>query len=932
MCEHDSDSHSESNVTPSSSDQSLQDDLGRLHAWLNETIEASAGPGQAASVGEMRRLAAEARHADPALLDRLAEEVSELDVTSLRIASRAISISMDLSNVAEDRQRIRVLRRREAESAPSPRRESIRSAIARLAEAGRTADEMRTLIDALGIELVVTAHPTEAKRRSIRAKLRRISQMLWEFDQPELLPRERTRLEDGLRAEVAKIGQTDFIRPWPPTVINEVQRGLSMSPVLWKVVPEIMRDFREALAEQYPDETFAVLPFIRFASWIGGDRDGHPGVTVDITRQTLAWLRKASVAHHRQACCDLYGSLSLSTRQTPVAAELGNAVAEAEHCWPELSDQLATIPPNEKYRRWLTIVDWRLSRSGDVEPDGVVPRGAYAASRELDTDLCLLQASLERNHNETIANGEVQSWLDQVRTFGLHLARLDIRQDARYYETVMVELFKQAGITDDFASLTEVTRQRLLTETCGKPVRWNFEQLSENARETLSLFALLRRTMRCYGAEAVGGHVISMTRAPSDVLTILWLWHWTRRTDGGHPADDALRLPIVPLFETISDLQGSYDTMEALFDMELYRVYVADQGNQQTVMIGYSDSTKDGGYLAACWALYQAQVRIHDAACQRGVKLTFFHGRGGSLGRGGGPAARAIISLPTSTFDGAIRLTEQGEVLAERYDDSRIAHRHMEQLTWAVLLTTDRTEHRHAKHWEEIVEWLAKQSMDIYHGLVRDERFVEFFRQATPIDEIVQLPIGSRPARRKSGGSLSDLRAIPWVFSWTQIRCLVPAWFGLGSAVERLRREDEFRWQQLPIMYEQWPFFRALIDNAAMALSKTELSVARRYFRLVTDSGLAAQMERCIEDEYERSCEGVLAVTSRERLLDDIPWLRESVDRRSPSVNVLNLMQLHLLQLMRAADSSTPESDTEEWAHLIRLTIQGVAAGMRTTG
>jgi phosphoenolpyruvate carboxylase len=472
----------------------------------------------------------------------------------------------------------------------------------------------------------------------------------------------------------------------------------------------------------------------------------------------------------------------------------------------------------------------------------------------------------------------------------------------------------------------------LLKETCGQPVRWNFDQLSDTARETLSLFALLRRTMRCYGPEALGGHVISMTRAPSDVLTVLWLWEWSRRTDGGHPADDTLRLPIIPLFETILDLRGSYDTTMALLDLPMYRDYVRDQENQQTIMIGYSDSTKDGGYLAACWALYQAQVRIHDAATQRGVKPTFFHGRGGSLGRGGGPAARAIISLPTSTLDGAIRLTEQGEVLAERYDDARIAHRHLEQLTWAVLLTSNRTEHRHTKDWEEIVEWLAAESMSIYHNLVKDERFVEFFHQATPIGEIVQLPIGSRPARRKSGGSLADLRAIPWVFAWTQIRCLVPAWYGLGGAIERLRHEDFFRWEQLPIMYRQWPFFQGLIDNAAMALLKTELAVAKQYFRLVTDSDLASRMGQRIEEEHERSCASVLRVTGRERLLGDIPWLRESVDRRSPSVNALNLMQIHLLERIRAADGAAPQSDTEEWAHLIRLTIQGVAAGMRTTG
>jgi phosphoenolpyruvate carboxylase len=371
--------------------------------------------------------------------------------------------------------------------------------------------------------------------------------------------------------------------------------------------------------------------------------------------------------------------------------------------------------------------------------------------------------------------------------------------------------------------------------------------------------------------------------------------------------------------------------MAALLDLDAYRSYLAEQGLRQTVMIGYSDSTKDGGYLAACWALYHAQTQIHEVARRRGVAVTFFHGRGGSLGRGGGPTARAILSLPAATFDGSLRLTEQGEVLAERYDDAQIAHRHLEQVTWSVLLASTRKPAADAPRWREIMEWLADRSFQAYRRLTQEPGFVDFFRQATPIGEIVQLPIGSRPARRKAGGSLSDLRAIPWVFSWTQIRCLVPAWYGLGSAVAELRTERPEQWQELADMYQGWPPFRACVDNAALALAKSDLTVAGVYFRLADEPALAERFGTRIVAEYRRCCDAVLQMTGQQRLLDDVPWLQDSIRRRGPLVDALNLLQVDLLSRLRAA-AGEGTAEAEEWAHLVRLTIQGVAAGMRTTG
>jgi phosphoenolpyruvate carboxylase len=903
-------------------------ELGRQ---LLAVIRQIAGPEAAAALEHCHQLAEQYRQGDLAALDQLEQTIAGMTDFHLRVALRGLAIVLDLANVAEDRQRVRVLRQRERASSPEPRAESIREAIARLQADGVSADQLQKLLDGLEVELVVTAHPTEAKRRSIRYKLRRIREILDQRDDERLLARESAALTRQLRAELTKLWQTDFIRPWRPTVQQEVHRGLSIKAVLWDLLPEMLDDLRQALADFYPGQKLCVRPLIRFASWIGGDRDGHPHVTAAVTQQTFQWLRKAAIDYHREASCQLYGSLSLSSRQAPVSGDLQAALEQAVVRWPALGPAVESIPPGEWYRRWLYVVDWRLQQTGRVDFTAASPTGAYESAAAFEEDIQRLADSLAGAHNADLVEGEMQCWIDRIRVFGFHLARLDVRQDARQYERVMAELASAARLCEDYAALDEAGRQELLLDMLRRPPAWETWRLSEEARETLELFILLRRAMRSFGAEALGGHVISMTRRPSDALLVLALWQWSRAADGGRPRDPTLYLPIVPLFETIDDLQRSAEILAQLLEIPAYRQYVREQGDRQTVMIGYSDSTKDGGYLAACWELYQAQVSLEQVARRHGIQLTFFHGRGGALGRGGGPTARSILSLPSGTFAGRLRLTEQGEVLADRYDDPRIARRHLEQVAWSSLLAAAQPAAEVADCFP-VMDQLAKRSLAAYRSLIQQPGFVEFFRRTTPINEIEQLPIGSRPSRRRGGASLSDLRAIPWVFSWTQVRCLVPAWYGLGTAVEELLADAPQQREGLRQIYQRWPFFQATIDNAALALAKTDLGIAQRYAALADSDETTVPLGRLIADEYSRSRDAVRWITGNDHLLDDIPWLKSSIATRNPFIDPLNLIQIELLRRLRSADESTSTAALEEWAHLARLTIQGIAAGMRTTG
>jgi phosphoenolpyruvate carboxylase len=618
----------------------------------------------------------------------------------------------------------------------------------------------------------------------------------------------------------------------------------------------------------------------------------------------------------------MYDFLSVSTRGTLVPAPLEARLCEALEKWPGLATQLESNPPVECYRRFLAMVEWRLEASLEPSP------GGYRDGAELVADLELILQSLSEIPAQKRIAREVQRWVDCAGLFGLHLASLDIRQDSRRHAEVLTEIFAILGLTPNYDALPEEEKLRLLSVSMPSYCQIAGHRLSANARETLALFGLLQQTITSFGPAAIGSHVVSLSQSASDVLAVLWLWRWAQAMAGEF--DSTLR--ISPLFEKIGDLQGASNTLRTLLAQPAYVEHLSRQGNRQMVTVGYSDSTKDGGYLSACWGLYRAQNELHAAASERGFSVTFFHGRGGSLGRGGGPAARGICSLPPGSMDGTVRLTEQGEVLAERYDDAQIAFRHLEQVTWATLLTSAAPTPKPPDQWIEILEGLSRHSFDFYRQLVDQPGFLEYFANATPIEEIEDLPIGSRPARRRGRRSLSDLRAIPWVFSWTQNRCLIPAWYGLGWALETFRHEQPEAAPVLAEMYRSWPFFEATIENAAVALAKTDMFIAGRYAQLHGDAAVRECVWKLIETERNRSRRAILQITGESELLARTPWFQGSIHARNPYIDLLNLIQIELLRRRRAQAPDAPEGERDRIGHLLRLTLQGIAAGVRTTG
>lgn len=913
------------------SQELLRRDVRFLGDMLGGVIRDLAGESALERVETIRKLSRERRAGDLSAESELTQVIGSLDESETRVVTRAFSIFFDLANLAEDRHRVRVLRSRERDRHPHPRYESIGDAILRMRDAGMTADAVQAALNRLSIELVFTAHPSEAKRRSHRSKIRRMRQALEELERDDLLPRERRKLENQLRTELVVLWQSEFLRPSHPTVLQEVRRGLSIAPRLWEVVPEIYRDMRRALSECYPETEFHLPLFLKFGSWIGGDRDGHPHVTSGVTRETLQLLRAAAIDAHLQRCQQLAEFLSVSENEVVGAEALKPRIAAAVSRWPALEQAIGSMASMETWRQWLTLIEWRLQQSRAAMIGDVLPPGAYRDGSELEQDVRVLVESLQENRARKILCEPLLEWLDLVRVFGLHMTGLDVRQDARVYREVMTELFARLQITDDFASLAEDQRQELLSRTISRASNIPREGLSPQALETLDLFQLLHDAIVAFGPKCLGSHVISMTSVPSDMLTVLWLWRWAQVVGSPSGVDVAAfpeQLSIVPLFEKIDDLKRGPATLDAILNQPLYAAHLRHQGSRQIVMIGYSDSTKDGGYLAACWGLYRAQSELKAVADRHGVDLTFFHGRGGSLGRGGGPAARGIFSLPPDALDGSLRLTEQGEVLAERYDDDQIAYRHLEQVTSATLLASALPVRAAKSSWVKIMERIAQRSFQVYRELVDQPGFIEFFGAATPIDEIETLNIGSRPARRRGQRSLADLRAIPWVFSWTQNRCLIPAWYGLGTVLTELTDEETDDWQIAREMYREWPFFQATIDNAALALAKADSFIASRYADLVESGDVRRRIGAMILEQRDRAHGAILSLTGDMHLLSNSPWLQASIDARNPYIDPLNLIQIELIQRRRRLAAA----DGERVRELLRLTVQGIAAGMRTTG
>jgi phosphoenolpyruvate carboxylase len=896
---------------------------------LGEVISELESPALFEAEERIRSLA-KGRRAGDRSAAHLRSEVAALDPAAARGVAAAFTLYFELVNLAEEAYRVSTLRQREGERYPAPTDESIGQAVSTLKEGGVSAEQMSALLRDLQIELVLTAHPTEAKRRSILSKLQRVSGLIQTLNSSGALPRERAEARAALHAEIAALWLTDRVRSVRPSVTDEVRTGLFfVDEVFWDVLPRVYAELEAALAEYYPGLTVRHA-WLRLASWVGGDRDGNPNVTPEVTAETLRLHRGLAIEHHRRALQALSRRFSLSGRRLPPPPALQAWLKRRHPLAPHVA-YLESRYPEEPYRLILAQLSADLAEASEDAMTArllsVAPHAARIKPQDLTVPLDAIQAAVP----PVIADGLLRTVRRQLDIFGLHSARLDIREHSARLAAALGEVLRALDIYPAFEQAGGAERRALLARLLAAPAPALATHVGVTAETaaTWSLFGLIGRARSIYGRDLIGPFIISMTSDAADVLAVLLMARWTGSAGG---------LQIVPLFETLADLEAAPRILSDLFGLDVYRRHLADCGDEQMVMVGYSDSNKDGGYLAANWALYRAQESIAQVCRDHGIKLMLFHGRGGSIARGGGPANRAIRAQPSGTVGGRFRLTEQGEIIAARYADLDLAHRHLEQVVHAVLLASAPPGVAPGgavpPTWRKAMQTMSAAAWQCYRSLVYETLgFADFWQAATPIAEIAHLHIGSRPSARpksKKPGApdIAAMRAIPWVFSWMQSRYNLPGWYGLGSG---LQIQAGISLSLLQDMYMAWPFFRTLLDNVEMSLLKADMDIAALYAELVADRGLAEFILTTIRAEYDRTRSAVLSVTGHRQLLDGDPVIQRSVALRNPYVDPLNYIQVETLRRLRALpDAEGPEAE-DLWQVMV-VTVNGIAAGLRNTG
>jgi len=913
-------------VAPRTSEQpgrTLSDDIYLLAGILGDAIKSLAGMDAFELEEAARTLAKQLRRGEAEAGVQLEALVAEADTTELRMLIRAFTNYFQLINLAEDNERIRRVRNRELREG-GPRRGSIREAVLVLAERGVSADEVQTLLNEAQVRLVLTAHPTEARRRTIIDKLARIFATIRELDERRMLPDEIGRSRARLSSTISGLWSSNELQITKPTVLDEVRAALVyFGSTFSEVIPIIYRDLEDAVAEAYPDAGIVVPPFLTFGSWIGGDRDGNPFVTPDVTVEALRTMRAAAIGLLEGKLTMLAGRLSMSDLMVRPVETLQAKIAEYAAMFPELAEQLVILNRDEPYRLLITLMRERLRATRDGLPF------AYGRAQDLVDDLNLVRESLIAQSAPAILGGDLIDVIRLVEVFGFEFATLDIRDHAKRHEFALQHIFATAGVAEDYGSLDEDARVQLLLREIDDPrplVPLNLELLPDAAREVVEQFRTLHWLITHGYPDALQTYIISGTESPSDMLEVLLLMKESRLAN---PGGDGAILRIAPLFEEGATLRSSTETMSIMLDAPAYARALASSGGIQEIMIGYSDSNKDVGYLASSWELQQAQADLAATLQQRGVPFIFFHGRGGAVGRGGGPMNIAILSLPPDTVRGRIKITEQGEVISARYSTIPIAHRELELAMEAILVrSTDASAKwdpdRRARY-NACLQAMADTSATVYRDLVYgDPDFVTFFYEATPINAISRLQLGSRPAKRTASNRIQDLRAIPWVFSWTQARIILPGWYGLGSGLQH--GVETYGIELLQQMVEGWTFFRATLSNAELALSKADLEIAERYVRLVTSDELRERIWTRLTDEYELTKRMILAVTGEEKLHDRDPVLQRSIERRNPYIDPLSFIQVELLKRLRQ------DPENEEIIESLHLAVNGIAGGLKNTG
>jgi phosphoenolpyruvate carboxylase len=910
------------NVEPESFGLSrpLADDLRTLDRILGQVLEEQEGE---ELVDAARALAG----SEPRAPEELWNAFPHLrDPARLRNLARAFTAYFQLTNLAEQKEIVRINRERQEN-----RRESIRDAVLHLKAKGLGAKEMQALLDRIRITPTLTAHPTEAKRKAVLDKLQRIATLLADHQSGPSLEVPLDAGDEPLE-EIERIlttlWQTDEMRAVRLTVAEEVRNALYFfDRTIAQVVPWLHDDLRDALEEAYPGEAFAIPPFLTYRSWVGGDRDGNPNVTPEVTWEALLAHREAALEAVLSRIALLRQELTQSSKLVRLSSALSELISQAER------DALLTEAHQIRYAQEPYVLSL-LGMEERVRRTQTGQEGGYSSPDQLLEQLGVLRESLRENRAGCLAEkGGLPHIIRHVETFGFHLATLDIRQHSEKHAAALAEMFRAAGVHADYDALDEEARLNLLTKELAKPrplLPHGFEG-SEDLHRVLDVFHAVRRAREELSDRAVEAYVISMTHGVSDLLEVLVLAKEAGLYRVGADGEVESDLDVVPLFETIGDLHAAGELMRQSFANPAFAAHMKSRNGFQEIMLGYSDSSKDGGYLAANWALQSTLAELARVQRESGIEIRLFHGRGGTVGRGGGRANRAILAQPAGSFSGQIRFTEQGEVISFRYSLAPIAHRHLEQIVSAVLLAasgegTPGAEER----FGPIMRELEEDSRAAYRKLVYDDPdFWSFYTQATPIEHISLLPIASRPVYRpgKALAGIAGLRAIPWNFAWVQSRTTLVGWYGMGAALQA--RIESGGLEELREMHATWPFFQTVLENAQLELLRAHLPTARLYASQVEPAELGARMQGLIEEEYERTRRAILAITGQPEILETAKTVRSTVAFRNPAVMPLSLIQVALMD-------EWPELEDEEragvWREAMLQTIAGIAAGMQSTG
>jgi phosphoenolpyruvate carboxylase len=885
----------------------LSEDIRFLGNLLGQIIESQHGPQALQLVEDIRATSKARRQGNPDAAARLQKTINSLDNPQRQILTKAFGNYFQLINIAEDLQRIRVLREREGAGQLN---ESIYQAIEQWKAEGKTAAEVRDLMEQISVRLVLTAHPSEAKRKHVLHKLQDVAELLSIQDRQHLLPREQNILTTTLMEKIEQLWQTRPNRLTQTTVADEVNFGLYfMTNIMMDVLVDVYFDLRHAITQAYPDEDWSHLPcLLRYASWVGGDRDGNPNVTADVTLETLRTQRQAVIQAYLHEVEQLYMNFTQSEHEAGMSRMLVSSIPDPDH-------HLKQTYGDEFYRQKCLLMKQHLKD------------GAYASAGDFLADLLLMDDSLRQHNGQRSANGSLRRLIRKVRLFGFHLMPLDIREDARLHIEALTEIFRHYGITQDYAALPEADKQALLTKEIANP-RPLFPpepHFSEVTNRIIRTWRMIASAHKEFGKACIDSVIGSHSEAASDVLAMLML---AKEVGVQHEVD------IVPLFETIADLNAAPQIMETLFQNAAYQAHLSQRQQHQQIMLGYSDSGKDGGYLCSNWSLYLAQERLAATCQQFNVRLELFHGRGGSIGRGGGPTNQSIRSQPPNSMQwGRIKITEQGEVIAYRYSNPDIARRHLHQTMHAVLLAVGSPESKPPKPtWLAAMGVLADQSQEAFQDFVyHTPGFLDYWRQATPIEELAHLPISSRPTKRKKGGSFEDVRAIPWVFSWMQSRAIIPSWYGVGTALQAFAQQNMNDLETLREMYREWMFFRAIVENVQLDLAKADMGIAELYASLVEDAQLRQRIFSQIKNEHALATRMINQLLGQDDILNNSPVIKRSIERRNPYIDPLNFIQVAALSDLRQSPT-TESSDYQATLQVVLNTINSIAAGMKTTG